>query len=293
MWERLQFKISHSVKQIESEKYQNNPGMGSCRKGPKGPFLLAIKVWRYCGAGLNTIMKYKAYTYLLKFKPENKFYYGVRFKNVRLNRHPEDDFMIHYTTSSEQINNLIIEHGVDAFEWEIRKTFDTADQAIAWETKVLSRAKVLKRQNIWYNANVAGYKTPTPSGRKVISETHKDKPKSEEHKKNLSLSQKCKPKNYVQTEEHRKLNSEANSGKNNPMYGPCSEERAANISAAKKAQQLTAYNKNIPMTEAQKQKIRETKEKNKVMLTCEVCGKTMRQANFKQYDHGPVCKQRP
>ena len=47
------------------------------------------------------------------------------------------------------------------------------------------------------------------------------------------------------------------------------------------------------MTEAQKQKIKETKEKNKVMLTCEVCGKTMRQANFKQYGHGPACRQKP
>ena len=51
-------------------------------------------------------------------------------------------------------------------------------------------------------------------------------------------------------------------------------------------------NKNIPMTEEQKQKIRETKEKNKVMLTCEVCGKTMRQSNFKQYGHGTACKQK-
>lgn len=270
--------------------------MGSCRKGPKGPFLLTfvsinvIIVGRSCGSGLNTIMKYKAYTYLLKFKPENKFYYGVRFKNVRLNRHPEDDFMIHYTTSSEQINNLIIEHGVDAFEWEIRKTFDTSEQAIAWETKVLSRANVLKRQHIWYNANAAGYKIPTPSGRKVISETHKDKPKTEKHKQNLSVSQKGKPKNYVQTTEHRRKNSEANSGKNNPMYGPCTEERAANISAAKKGK--PAKNKNIPITEEQRQKIKDTKEKNKVMLTCKVCNKTMRASHYKIYNHGPNCKQK-
>ena len=237
-------------------------------------------------------MKYKAYTYLLKFKPENKFYYGVRFKNVRLNRHPEDDFMIHYTTSSEQINNLIIEHGVDAFEWEIRKTFNTADQAIAWETRVLSRAKVLKRQNIWYNANVAGYKTPTPSGRKVISETHKDKPKSEEHKKNLSLSQKGKPKNYVQTAEHRQLNSDANSGKNNPRYGvEVLQSTRDKIGKANKGK--VPSNKNIPMTEEQKAIIRATKEKNKVMLTCEVCGKTMRASHYKIYKHGPTCKQKP
>lgn len=129
----------------------------------------------------------------------------------------------------------------------------------------------------------------------MISETHKDKPKSEEHKKNLSASQKGKPKinSKNKTLEYRTLMSKLKAGVNNPMFGKgCSEERAANISAAKKAQQLTAHNKNIPMTEEQKQKIKETKEKNKVMLTCEVCGKTMRQANFKQYGHGINCKQK-
>jgi hypothetical protein len=115
-------------------------------------------------------MKYKAYTYLLKFKPENKFYYGVRFKNVRLNRHPEDDFMIHYTTSSEQINNLIIEHGVDAFEWEIRKTFDTANQAIAWETKVLTRLMVKDRVDFLNKTVFWQHTSPYLNKRFVVEE---------------------------------------------------------------------------------------------------------------------------
>jgi len=162
-----------------------------------------------------------------------------------------------------------------------------------WETRVLTRSRVLERQDRWMNGNVAGYKIVTEAGAKKISETHKDRPKSEEHKKNLSLSQKGNPKKskVYQSKEYRALMSKLKAGANNPMFGKgCSEERAANISAAKKAQQLTAYNKNIPMTEAQKQKIRETKEKNKVMLACEVCGKTMRQSNFKQYGHGENCR---
>jgi hypothetical protein len=237
-------------------------------------------------------MEYKAYTYLLKFKPENKFYYGVRFKNIRLNRHPVDDFMIHYTTSSKLINKLIAEHGVGAFEWEIRKTFGTVEQALAWEARVLVRAKVLKRQHIWYNANAAGYKIPTPAGCLVISATHKDKPKTEEHRQNLSLSQKGKSKinSKNKTPEYRALMSILKSGANNPMYGKaCTLERAANISAAKKGK--PAKNKGTAMTEQQKAIIRATKEKNKVMLTCEVCNKTMRESHFKMYKHGAACRQ--
>ena len=46
------------------------------------------------------------------------------------------------------------------------------------------------------------------------------------------------------------------------------------------------------MDEKQKQKISETKEKNKVLKTCEVCGKTMRESHYKMYGHGPNCQQK-
>ena len=240
------------------------------------------------------INEIKPYTYLVKFKPTGKVYYGSRCQNfTKFNRTPAEDFWNHYTTSSENINNLIDEHGKDAFEYEIRRTFESVEDMANWETRVLTRSRVLERQDRWMNGNVAGYKIVTEAGAKVISATHKDKPKTEKHKKNLSASQKGKSKinSKNKTPEYRALMSKLKAGANNPMFGKgCSEERAANISAAKKAQQLTAHNKNIPMTEAQKQKIRETKEKNKVMLTCKVCGKTMRQSNFKQYGHGAQCK---
>ena len=163
---------------------------------------------------MKLINKIKPYTYLVKFKPTGKVYYGSRCQNVtKFNRTPAEDFWNHYTTSSENINNLIIEYGKDAFEYEIRRTFDTVEEMANWETRVLTRSRVLERQDRWMNGNIAGYKIVTEAGAKKISETHKDKPKSDEHKKNLSVSQKGKPKNYVQTAEHRQLNSDANSGK--------------------------------------------------------------------------------
>jgi hypothetical protein len=172
---------------------------------------------------MKLINEIKPYTYLVKFKPTGKVYYGSRCQNyTKFNRTPAEDFWNHYTTSSENINNLIEEYGKDAFEYEIRKTFESVEAMANWETRVLTRSRVLERQDRWMNGNVAGKKILTEAGAKTISATHKDKPKTEEHKKNLSASQKGKPKNYVQTKAHRRKNSEANSGKNNPMYGPCS-----------------------------------------------------------------------
>lgn len=241
---------------------------------------------------MKLINEIKPYTYLVKFKPTGKVYYGSRCQNyTKFNRTPAEDLWNHYTTSSENINNLIEEHGKDAFEYEIRKTFNSVEDMADWETRVLTRCRVLERQDRWMNGNVAGKKILTEAGAKVISATHKDKPKTEDHKKNLSASQKGKPKinSKNKTPEYRELMSKLKSGVNNPMFGKgCTPERAANISAAKKGK--PAKNTGIPMTEAQKQKIKETKERNKVMLTCEVCGKTMRQANFKQYGHGARCR---
>ena len=45
--------------------------------------------------------------------------------------------------------------------------------------------------------------------------------------------------------------------------------------------------------EEQKAIIRATKEKNKEMLTCEICNKTMRASHYKIYKHGHACQQRP
>jgi hypothetical protein len=85
--------------------------------------------------------------------------------------------------------------------------------------------------------------------------------------------------------------SKLKSGTGNAMYGkPCTEERAANISAAKKGK--PAKNKGIPMTEEQKAAIRATKAATKTYLTCEHCGKTVYKPNYFQH-HGDKCKQTP
>lgn len=227
----------------------------------------------------------KPYTYLIKFKPTGQCYYGSRFKNVRLGINPEDDLMINYPTSSKYIQSLIREHGLDAFEWEIRKTFDTPEQATNWESKVLKRCRVLESEK-WLNQNVAGHIMVTEEGRKKIGDFHKGKAKSKEHKKNLSESQKGKPKKNTKnkTPEYRELMSRLKSGKNNPRYGvEVSEETRRKISEANKGR--TAYNKGIPMSEEQKAKIRETKAANPVKMSAEsIAQRVAKQRGAKRSD---------
>ncbi len=240
---------------------------------------------------MKNLNEIKPYTYLVKFKPTGKVYYGSRCQNAtKFNRTPAEDFWNHYTTSSENINNLINKYGKDAFEYEIRRTFNSIEEMASWETRVLTRCRVLERQDRWMNGNIAGYKIVTEAGVKKISATHKDKPKTDEHKKNLSKSQKGKPKKSLvyQTVEYKKNMSRIKTGEGNARFGAeVLQSTRDKISKANKGN--LAHNKGTAMTEEQKAIIRATKEKNKVMLTCEVCNKTMRESHFKMYKHGSSC----
>jgi hypothetical protein len=204
----------------------------------------------------------KPYTYLIKHRPSGKVYYGFRAANKV---EPAQDLWQHYFTSSPKVQQLIEETGRDSFDIEIRRVFETKEKAVAWETRVLRRCKVLYDDR-WINQNVAGYIVPTEESRKKISDYHKDKPKSEEHRKNLSESQKGKPKvnSKNKTSEYRSLMSKLKSGEGNGRYGKeVSEETRRRISLAKKGKQV-AHNKGVPMSEEQKQKLREVMQGRKV-----------------------------
>jgi len=197
----------------------------------------------------------KPYTYLIKHRPTSKVYYGFRSAN-KLD--PHEDLWKNYFTSSPRVQQLIKETGADSFDVEIRKVFESKEQASAWETRVLNRCKVL-HDDRWLNQNIAGYIVPTEESRKKISNFHKDKPKTDQHKQNLSKSQKGKPKlnSKNQTPEYRALMSKLKAGENNPMFGKgCTPERAARIGAANKGK--VPINKGKPMSEEQKAKIRAT-----------------------------------
>ena len=205
----------------------------------------------------------KPYTYLIKHRPTGQVYYGVRSANKV---EPHEDLWNKYYTSSPKVQRLIEETGKESFDVEVRKVFETKEHAVAWEAKVLRRCKVL-HDNRWINQNVAGYIIPTEESNQKISDFHKGKPKSEDHKKKIrdgNIGKKKPPR----TDDYRALMSKLKSGVNNPMYGKgCTPERAANISAAKKGK--PAKNKGVPMSEEQKAAIRATKAANPTKMSPE------------------------
>ena len=192
----------------------------------------------------------KPYTYLIKHRPTGKVYYGFRGANKV---EPHEDLWKHYFTSSKKVQSLIKETGVDSFDYEIRKIFDTKEQAILWETRVLKKCNVL-HDDRWLNANVAGYNIATDEVRQKMSMSRRGKVTSELTKQKLRDVQKGKPKKSkaYQTPEYKALMSRLKSGAGNARYGKeVSEETRRKISEAKKGKQI-AHNKGITMSEEQK-----------------------------------------
>ena len=238
----------------------------------------------------------KPYTYIIKHKPTGKVYYGFRAANKLK---PKDDLWKRYFTSSLKIKQLIKETGIDSFEVEIRREFKTKEQAIAWEIKVLRRCKVLIDDR-WINQNIAGYIIPTKESRKKISDFHKGKKKSEEHKNKISSSLKNKPKTskVYQSKEYREKMSVLKSGTNNSMYGKKhTDETKQSIGRKNREIQLSKGNnhhmKKVIWTDERRQQMREKRLKRKNnkpnLIICPYCNRNIPDNVFTRW-HGDNCK---
>jgi len=204
------------------------------------------------------------------------------------------------------VQRLIEETGADSFDVEVRKIFETKEQAIAWETRVLRRCKVL-HDDRWINQNVAGYIVPTEESNKKISDYHKDKPKSELHKQNLSKSQKGSKRGWSKqnlpkdtkgenngmfgkhhSEEAKKKIGEKNKihmqGENNPMKKvEWTEERREHM------RQIRAQR--APWTEEQKKAVAEKlRGQKRQKLHCQHCNRDIAVGWY--HRHGDRCQSR-
>jgi hypothetical protein len=86
-----------------------------------------------------------SYTYLIGWKSQDKWYYGVRYSSKC---HP-NDLWKKYFTSSKKVKSFRENHGEPDII-EIRKTFLDPKKAKLWEERVLRRMKVSKKDQ-WLN----------------------------------------------------------------------------------------------------------------------------------------------
>lgn len=78
------------------------------------------------------------FTYRIQCIHTSEYYYGVRYaRNCR-----PSDLWTTYFTSSKKVKNLLKKYGPDGFKIEIRKIFNSAEEAILWEHRVNRHTKL-------------------------------------------------------------------------------------------------------------------------------------------------------
>jgi hypothetical protein len=113
------------------------------------------------------------YTYFLLHKPTGLKYYGVKFNkrsNPKLFWVPGG-----YYSSSVKVKELIAQYGADSFKAEVRKTFNSVEDAVKYEYKFLRKVNAVAK-NDWLNQCAIGekfYCIMSKEARKVASDRMK------------------------------------------------------------------------------------------------------------------------
>ena len=131
---------------------------------------------------------FQAYTYYLYHVPTGQKYYGVRWANKCV---PEQDLWNEYFGSSDLVKDLIKEYGKESFIAEVRKTFDTSQEARLWEERVLIRLKAPEKKE-WLNSAYA-------NGKFHVSGPMKQKQKNRISKANLGRKKGPMPEEHKET----------------------------------------------------------------------------------------------
>jgi hypothetical protein len=135
----------------------------------------------------NTI--YTPFTYCITFTITGQKYYGVRYAK---NCHPMQLWTT-YFTSSVIIKNLINLYGKDAFLYEIRKTFSSANDSRKYEHKFLSKINAARNPNWLNSSNGSGKFHCTPESSAKAGLKHRGKTISVETREKISKSSKGRP----------------------------------------------------------------------------------------------------
>lgn len=217
---------------------------------------------------------YQPYTYLIGWSNLNKYYYGVRYaKGCNPN-----DLWEKYFTSSRHVKEFRKKYGEPDII-QIRKTFSSAKLAISWEERVLTRMRVLERDD-FLNKNISGAILLTEDMRRSISESNKGNKKwlgkrhTEETKRKMR-----KPK----TEKHKQSLKEA---KQKDIIRVCEIAKRNGMIAANNARGKSPSEQVIKARSEGKIGLKYPK------VICEHCGKSVANNTLKRW-HGDNCKLRP
>lgn len=142
------------------------------------------------------------YTYYVFHKPTGLKYYGSKYgKNADPNSFWKPNG---YYTSSKKVKKLILEYGIDSFNAEVRKIFDSPEKALIYEYKFLKKVKALSKDD-WLNDNYGGekFRNIGPASEKTL-QAQKNKKQSPES--NIKRSNSLKGR--IISDETRKKMSE-------------------------------------------------------------------------------------
>lgn len=141
-----------------------------------------------------------AYVYFIKHLPTGKFYYGSRYRHIEKNLNPEQDFWKFYFTSSKEIQSLRKETGDNSFEYKIIYTDIDTNKCFEYEQGLIKQHidnplcinkryfDSAKGKQVYFNYG----KTLSTRGKPKsdITKQKMKKPKSAQHRANISKAQK-------------------------------------------------------------------------------------------------------
>lgn len=137
----------------------------------------------------------KPFAYLITSKIDGKRYYGIRFAK---DADPTQLWKT-YFTSSKEIRAKVKKYGADSFTAEVRKVFETAEQAINWESKLLTRIDAASRDD-WINRS---------NGYTALGKINTGKKKTQQYWENWKKIR----KGHTVSEETRNKIGDANRGR--------------------------------------------------------------------------------
>lgn len=185
---------------------------------------------------------YIPYTYILKFKLTGQLYYGASYAVSKYRLANPTKLWVSYFTSSKIVKDLIAKHGADSFEYQVRRTFKTPEEALLWEQRFLTRVKAASSP-LWLNRSnggrkfVPGHSAETRAKMSASAKRRGNPPLSEETKKKIGAANKGKIRPAVSdiTKERQSLAAKARVRK--PLTQETKDKIAASLLGRKRSEE--------------------------------------------------------